>query len=77
MTDPMFLFTALVAAVAGTFDRCRPAPLARRDCGAVSIEQVLRWVHAYPGNDCILIEGVGRNERGRLIVLNPAYTIVE
>ena len=32
------------------------------------------------GVDCgrrILIEGVGRTERGRLIVLNPAYTIVE
>jgi len=32
------------------------------------------------GVDCgrrVLIEGVGRSERGRLIVLNPAYTIVE
>lgn len=32
------------------------------------------------GVDCgrrILIEGVGRTERGRLVVLNPAYTIVE
>lgn len=32
------------------------------------------------GVDCgrrILIEGVARTERGRLIVLNPAYTIVE
>ncbi|MFN8018757.1 MAG: hypothetical protein U0P45_11615 [Acidimicrobiales bacterium] len=25
----------------------------------------------------ILIEGVGRTERGRMVVLNPAYTIVE
>jgi hypothetical protein len=25
----------------------------------------------------VLIEGVGRTERGRMIVLNPAYTIVE
>jgi hypothetical protein len=25
----------------------------------------------------ILIEGVGRTERGRLVLLNPAYTIVE
>lgn len=32
------------------------------------------------GVDCgrrILLEGVGRTERGRLMVLNPAYTIVE
>jgi hypothetical protein len=32
------------------------------------------------GVDCgrrILVEGVGRTERGRLVVLNPAYTIVE
>ena len=32
------------------------------------------------GVDCgrrILIEGVGRTERGRMVVLNPAYTIVE
>jgi hypothetical protein len=46
MTDPMLLFTAVVAAVAGTFDRCRPAPLARRDRGAVSIEQVLWYAAA-------------------------------
>lgn len=25
----------------------------------------------------VLIEGVGRTEQGRLVVLNPAYTIVE
>ena len=32
------------------------------------------------GVDCgrrILVEGVGREERGRMLVLNPAYTIVE
>ena len=32
------------------------------------------------GVDCgrrVIIEGVGRPERGRMIVLNPAYTIVE
>lgn len=32
------------------------------------------------GVDCgrrILIEGVGRMERGRMLVLNPSYTIVE
>jgi hypothetical protein len=32
------------------------------------------------GVDCgrrVLIEGVGRTERGRMIVLNPSYTIVE
>ncbi len=32
------------------------------------------------GVDCgrrVLIEGVGRMERGRLVVVNPAYTIVE
>lgn len=32
------------------------------------------------GVDCgrrILIEGVGRLERGRLLIVNPAYTIVE
>lgn len=32
------------------------------------------------GVDCgrrIVIDGVGRAERGRLVVLNPAYTIVE
>lgn len=32
------------------------------------------------GVDCgrrIVIEGVGRTERGRMIVVNPAYTIVE
>ncbi len=32
------------------------------------------------GVDCgrrILIEGVGREERGRILVINPSYTIVE
>lgn len=32
------------------------------------------------GVDCgrrILIEGVGREERGRILVVNPSYTIVE
>lgn len=32
------------------------------------------------GVDCgrrILIEGVGRQERGRILVINPSYTIVE
>lgn len=32
------------------------------------------------GVDCgrrILIEGVGRKERGRILVVNPSYTIVE
>jgi hypothetical protein len=32
------------------------------------------------GVDCgrrIVVEGVGRRERGRLLILNPAYTIVE
>lgn len=32
------------------------------------------------GVDCgrrILIEGVGRQERGRILVVNPSYTIVE
>lgn len=32
------------------------------------------------GVDCgrrVVIEGVGRTERGRLVVINPAYTIVE
>ncbi len=32
------------------------------------------------GVDCgrrIVVDGVGRTERGRMIVLNPAYTIVE
>ena len=32
------------------------------------------------GVDCgrrLLVEGVGRSERGRLVLLNPAYTIVE
>ena len=32
------------------------------------------------GVDCgrrILIEGVGRSERGRILVVNPSYTIVE
>lgn len=32
------------------------------------------------GVDCgrrVLIEGVGRSERGRLVIVNPAYTIVE
>lgn len=32
------------------------------------------------GVDCgrrIVIEGVGRSERGRILVMNPAYTIVE
>ena len=32
------------------------------------------------GVDCgrrIVFDGVGRNERGRMVVLNPAYTIVE
>ena len=32
------------------------------------------------GVDCgrrILVEGVGRTERGRMVILNPAYTIVE
>jgi len=46
MTDPTLLFTAVVAAITGTFDRCRPTPLARRDCGAVSIEQVLWYAAA-------------------------------
>ena len=32
------------------------------------------------GVDCgrrVVVQGVGRRERGRLIILNPAYTIVE
>ena len=32
------------------------------------------------GVDCgrrVVVEGVGRRERGRLLMLNPAYTIVE
>jgi hypothetical protein len=32
------------------------------------------------GVDCgrrIVVEGVGRKDRGRLLILNPAYTIVE
>lgn len=32
------------------------------------------------GVDCgrrVVIEGVGRRERGRLLVMNPAYTLVE
>ncbi len=32
------------------------------------------------GVDCgrrIVIEGVGRSERGRMLVVNPAYTVVE
>ena len=32
------------------------------------------------GVDCgrrIVVDGVGRTERGRMVVLNPAYTIVE
>lgn len=32
------------------------------------------------GVDCgrrVVIEGVGRQERGRMVVVNPAYTIVE
>lgn len=32
------------------------------------------------GVDCgrrVLIQGVGRRERGRMLVMNPAYTIVE
>ena len=46
MTDPMLLFTAVVAAVTGTFDRRRHGPLDRRDVGAVSIEQVLWYAAA-------------------------------
>ena len=32
------------------------------------------------GVDCgrrVLIEGVGRTDRGRMVIINPAYTIVE
>ena len=46
MTDPMLLFTAMVAAVTGTFDRRRQDPLDRSDRGAVSIEQVLWYAAA-------------------------------
>jgi hypothetical protein len=46
MTDPMLLFTTVVAAVTGTFDRRRPDLLDRRDRGAVSIEQVLWYAAA-------------------------------
>ncbi len=46
MTDPMLLFTAVVAAVTGTFDRHRQDPLHRSDRGAVSIEQVLWYAAA-------------------------------
>jgi hypothetical protein len=46
MTDPMLLFTAVVAAVTGPFVRRRPDPLDRRDRGAVSIEQVLWYAAA-------------------------------
>jgi hypothetical protein len=46
MTDPMLLFTAVVAAVAGTYDRRPHGPLDRRDVGAVSIEQVLWYAAA-------------------------------
>ncbi len=46
MTDPMLLFTAVVAAVTGPFGRHRHHPLDRRDGGAVSIEQVLWYAAA-------------------------------
>jgi hypothetical protein len=46
MTDPMLLFTTMVAAVTGTFDCRRQDPLDRRDRGAVSIEQVLWYAAA-------------------------------
>jgi hypothetical protein len=49
MTDPMLLFTAVVAAVTGTFDRDRSERRHRsdrNDRGAVSIEQVLWYAAA-------------------------------
>jgi hypothetical protein len=46
MTDPMLLFTALVAAVTGACDRRPHGPPDRRDVGAVSIEQVLWYAAA-------------------------------
>jgi hypothetical protein len=43
MPDPMLLFTAVMAALTGTFDRRRPD---QSDRGAVSIEQVLWYAAA-------------------------------
>lgn len=44
---------------------------------AVAVFTGRRRLSGVDGGRRILIEGVGREERGRILVVNPSYTIVE